>query len=93
MSRKVCHHCKQRKPDCFAFGDYGVCKALIFADFDGKPCPFYKTKAQRWDEHVCSIRRLENINRCDLIVTYGETIDQRKVWAEIEMPADEAEEE
>ena len=83
MSKKVCKYCKHGKIDCFAFGNYGKCKALSDTDFKGKPCPFYKTEKERFEGHVASVQRLEDIDRCDLIITYGEADKQREVWSEL----------
>lgn len=41
--------CKDCKQDCFAYLS-GKCRVLNNTDFNGKQCPFYKTKAQWLEE-------------------------------------------
>ncbi len=41
--------CHRTEADCFAAierGEYIICNCLADSYFDGKPCPFFKTKEQ-----------------------------------------------
>ena len=75
--------CPYRKPDCFAFGAYGKCIACSDTRFESCECPFYKTKAQRYKEHLLGIQKLEQENRFDLIGKYGEQENNKWIWRDI----------
>lgn len=79
--RKFCDICQQGKIDCFAFGEYGKCTALRDTMFSGE-CPFYMTREQRKAAHEQSVERLKK-TRPELIIKFGHTEQQPKIWGEI----------
>lgn len=63
MNKEICIH---GKPDCFAWGTYGICTALRDTDFGDRMCPFYKTREQMEEEQEAAIQRFDKIGRPDL---------------------------
>ena len=62
-------YCQQRKVDCFAFGNFGKCKALIDTLYEHE-CPFYKPQKVYKEERISSLVKLEAKGRFDLIQKY-----------------------
>lgn len=60
--------CKLHK-DCFACMD-GKCICLSDNRFNGRECPFYKTKAQNDKENARTSRYLVSKGRADLVEQY-----------------------
>lgn len=54
--------CVQKREDCFAYIEKnGKCEALCDGDFNGKPCPFYKSVVKRKKKHIGGSLRKEQI--------------------------------
>lgn len=43
IRKDLCYH---KHPDCFARQRNGICQALRDTDFNGRDCPFYKSREQ-----------------------------------------------
>ncbi len=69
-NRKPMPPCPKAKCDCFSLNGQGRCKALDDTDFDGKPCPFYKSAAKADADYEAAYDRLVDQGRFDLIQKY-----------------------
>ena len=63
MNKEICIH---GKPDCFAWGTYGICTALRDTDFGDRMCPFYKPREQFEEEQEAAKQRINMLKRPDL---------------------------
>ena len=46
MNQHALARCQGNREECFAYVKGGQCRCLRNTDFNGKPCPFYKTRKE-----------------------------------------------
>lgn len=46
MNNHALARCQGKRDDCFAYIKGGQCRCLRNTDFNGKLCPFYKTRKE-----------------------------------------------